>query len=186
MQRSYVRDLVQSAVSAALFVICAWITIPGPGVTFTLQSFALYLILFVFGGRRTLLSCIIYLMLGIIGLPVFSGFQGASALVGATGGYLWGFIPLCLIYQGITFFSDSKWAILSAAAAGTLVCYLCGTLWFWLIFTGGSQEEFAAVAINCTVPYIIPDSLKLLLAYRLSCRLQNNPLLVKALKIHVK
>ena len=91
------KDMVYIALSTTIMVVCAFITIPFY-VPFTLQTFALFTIIGLFGTKRAFLSVSLYLLLGAVGLPVFSGFQGGpGALFGVTGGYLLGFLLTSLI-----------------------------------------------------------------------------------------
>ena len=84
--------MVLTSLFAALTAVCAWLSIPIPPVAFTLQTFGLLLTLGVLGGKWGSISIWLYLLLGLVGLPVFSGFRfGAAALLDATGGFLWGF-----------------------------------------------------------------------------------------------
>lgn len=91
--------MVLSSLFAALTAVCAWISLPIPPVAFTLQTFAVGLTLGILGGKWGTVSILLYLLLGAVGLPVFSGFQsGAVALPGPTGGFLWGFLAGGLVY----------------------------------------------------------------------------------------
>ena len=91
--------LARCAIFSALMCICAWISIPAGNLIFTLQSFAFLLALFVLGGKGAVVSVAVYLLLGMVGLPVFSGFRGGfGMLLGVTGGYLWGFLLASLIF----------------------------------------------------------------------------------------
>ena len=82
------RDMALIALFAALIAICAWISIPAP-VPFTLQTMAVFLAVGLLGGKRGTIAVAVYIMLGAVGLPVFSGFNGGiGALLGPTGGYL--------------------------------------------------------------------------------------------------
>lgn len=86
-------DLAYIALMAALIALCAWISVPLGPVPFTMQTFGIFAALGLLGGRRGTLAFLIYLLLGIVGLPVFSGFSaGAGVLFGATGGYLLGYL----------------------------------------------------------------------------------------------
>ena len=83
-----VLDLTYVALGAVLIAICSWISIPA-AVPFTLQTFAVAFVLLTLGGRRGTLSIIIYILLGAIGIPVFSQFSaGIGVLLGTTGGYI--------------------------------------------------------------------------------------------------
>lgn len=161
--------LVRCALFSALMCICAWISIPLGNMTFTLQSFALLLALFVLGGQGAVVSVAVYLLLGVVGLPVFSGFRGGfGILLGITGGYLWGFLPASLLYLGITAIFGEKPKIYAGIAA--LLCvYVCGTAWF-AVYAPGALLPILAQSV---LPYILPDGLKLLLARFLSEKLNR-------------
>lgn len=150
---------------AALTAICAWISIPVLDIAFTMQTFAVFLTLSVLGGKWGTVSILIYLLLGAVGLPVFSGFQGGlGILAGVTGGYLWGFLG-----SGLGYRAAEKAGKLPAMIVGLLVCYACGSLWF-LVYAGGG---LGVILLRCVVPYLIPDAVKIGLAYSLSRRLQK-------------
>lgn len=158
--------MVRSAIFAALMAVCAWISIPVPDIAFTMQTFAVFLTLGLLGGKWGTVSILIYLLLGCVGLPVFSGFQGGfGVLLGVTGGYIWGFLAAGLVYWAL-----EKLCKPFGFIAGILCCYLCGSLWFSLY--AGSAGLLAAV-VKCVVPYLIPDAVKLTLAYALSRRLKK-------------
>ena len=144
---------------------CAWIGISLGHTVFTLQTFGILLALGVLGGKRGTVSILCYLLLGVAGLPVFSGFRGGiGAILGPTGGYLWGFLATGLVY-----WTMEKWSRPLAMVAGLAVCYACGTLWY-MTYTGGA---LAAVLLQTVVPYLIPDALKLTLALRLTDRIKK-------------
>lgn len=96
-----VLSLTYVALMAALMAVCAWITIPVGPVPFTMQTFAVFAALGLLGGKRGTLAVVVYLLLGLVGLPVFAGFSsGAAALLGPTGGFLLGFLASALVYWG--------------------------------------------------------------------------------------
>ena len=160
------RNLTRCALFAAMTALCAWIAIPLGHTVFTMQTFAVLLSLGVLGGRRGTAAIGCYLLLGVIGLPVFSSFQGGlSALLGPTGGFLWGFLATGLVYRAL-----EKWGVLPAMIAGLLACYACGAAWY-MVYTGGG---LALVLIQTILPYLIPDALKLILALRISKRLKKS------------
>ena len=157
--------MVLASLFAALTAVCAWLSIPIPPIAFTLQTFALLLTLGVLGGKWGTVSILLYLLLGLVGLPVFSGFRsGAAALLDATGGFLWGFAAGALIYWILERFGK-----LPAMIGFQLVCYGCGCWWF-STYSG----SLAAAVIACVAPYLIPDGIKLWLAYGLSKRLKKH------------
>ncbi len=147
--------------------ICAWLAIPTPAVTFTMQTFAVLLALGTLGGSQGTMSSGVYRLGGRGGAPVFSGFRGgAAALLDATGGFLWGFLAAGLIYR-----LTEKLGKLPAMILAQFVCYLCGCLWFSVWAGGGSLW---AAALVCVAPYLIPDGIKLVLALKLSKRLARH------------
>ena len=157
--------MVLASVFAALTAICAWLSIPIPPVAFTLQTFGLLLTLGVLGGKWGSISIWLYLLLGLVGLPVFSGFRfGAAALLDVTGGVLWGFALGAPVYWAL-----EKLGKIPAMVAFQLVCYGCGCWWF-SVYSG----SIGAAVIACVVPYLIPDGIKLWLAYGLSKRLKKH------------
>ena len=161
--------LALCALFAALTAVCAWLSIPMGAVTFTMQSFAVSLCLLLLGGKWGSVSIFVYLLLGIVGLPVFSGFRGGvGMLLSPTGGYLTGFALWALCYWGITAVFGKK-SHLPAVIVGQLLCYACGTVWMVCAYT---TSGFIEVMLTCVVPYLLPDALKITLAWLLAKRLK--------------
>ncbi len=163
-------ELAYIALGAALIAVCAWITIPFT-VPFTMQLFAVFFVLTVLGGRNGTIAIAVYLLLGSIGIPVFSGFKGGfGVLIGMTGGYLVGMLLIGLVYWLMTkLLKPSVWTELIAFAIGLLLCYAFGTLWFSTL--NGEKSFYASLAV-CVVPFILPDILKLALAYFIGRKLR--------------
>ena len=160
--------LALCALFAALTAVCAWICVPAGAVTFTLQSFSVSLSLLLLGGKWGSVSVFVYLMLGLVGLPVFSGFRGGlGMLLGPTGGYLSGFSLWALSFWGITALFGKK-SRLPAVIIGQLLCYACGTAWMVLSYT---QTRVIEIMLTCVMPYLLPDALKITLAWLLAKRL---------------
>ena len=161
--------LARCAIFSALMCICAWISIPAGNLIFTLQSFAFLLALFVLGGKGAFVATAVYLLLGMVGLPVFSGFRGGfGMLLGVTGGYLWGFLLASLLFWGITAIFGEKSKICAAIAA-SLSVYICGAVWFSVYASGG----LIPVLLQGVLPYLLPDAVKFILAFSLSGRLKK-------------
>lgn len=158
--------MTRAAFFAALICVCSWISLPVGDISFTLQTFAVFLTLALLGGKWGTVSIVIYLLLGAVGMPVFSGFRGGfGMLAGVTGGFLWGFLIAALLYRALERFGK-----LPAMIAGQLICYLCGSLWFSLYSGGG----MGFVLLRCVIPFLIPDAVKLWLAFSLSGRLKQH------------
>ena len=155
--------MVLSSLFAALTAICAWISIPLPGVSFTMQTFAVLLALGVLGGRWGSLTVLLYLLLGIVGLPVFAGFRGGGAcLLEPAGGFLWGFLLGALLY-----WLTEKLGKCPAMVCCLAVTYLCGSWWF-SVYSGMELLSAMTVAV---LPWLIPDAIKLALAHTVSERI---------------
>ena len=96
--KTNVREMALIALMAAVTCILGPLSVPIGVVPISLTNFAIYLAIYVLGCRRGTISYIVYLLLGLVGLPVFSGFSsGVGKLFGPTGGYLIGFIFMALI-----------------------------------------------------------------------------------------
>lgn len=167
-------DLAYIALFAVLMAVCAWITVPMT-VPFTMQTFAVFAALAALGGRRGLYAVAAYLLLGLIGLPVFSGFQSAGALLGPTGGYLVGFLAAALVYWAVTArFGES----LAVTVIGCLLVmgtyYVFGTAWFLVVYARTTGPVGLASALSwCVIPFLVPDLVKLGLGVTLARRVKK-------------
>ena len=166
-------DLAYVALGAVLIALCSWISIPS-AVPFTMQTFAVFFMLSALGGKRGTASIVVYILLGAIGIPVFSNFNsGIGFLLGNTGGYIVGFIFMGLIYWLIVGILGKKlWTQILALVMGLIACYTFGTLWFMLLYIKANGPVALGTVLGwCVIPFIIPDIIKLGLALVLSRRL---------------
>lgn len=171
-----IRTMAQCALLSALMCVCAWISVPLPDIAFTLQTFSLFLTLELLGGKKGSIVCLVYLLLGAVGLPVFTGFRGGlGVLLGATGGYILGFPAAALTYWAVTGSLGQRFPVrLAAQILGLAVCYSFGTVWFLAVYLqNGSAMGVGAVLAKCVLPYILPDGIKLSLAMLLAKRLRH-------------
>lgn len=160
-----------------MLCICAWISFPIGDISITLQTFGLFLALSLLGGKHGTLVCLAYLLLGAVGLPVFSGFRGGiGMLMGATGGYLTGFLGAALMYWLITgCFGTAFRTRFIAMLVGLTVCYAFGTLWFQFAFLQKADSlSTGLILLKCVLPYVIPDLIKLTAALLLSRRIRRH------------
>ncbi len=165
-------DMVYVAVGAALIAVCSWLSIPTT-VPFTLQTFAVFLLLSMLGAKRGTLSVTIYILLGAVGAPVFSGFKGGvGVLLGVTGGYIIGFLLTGLIYGLTVKLAGNKMITeIIGLAAGLIACYALGTVWFIYVYSHNSGSIGVLSALSmCVFPFIIPDTVKMILAIMLARR----------------
>lgn len=163
-------DMAYIAIGAVLIAICSWISIPVV-VPFTLQTFAVFLLIMLLGGMKATISVFIYILVGAVGLPVFASFgAGIGVLFGKTGGYIIGFLLMGPLYSLITKLCGKKlWVQITALTAGLLVCYAFGTAWFMYIYMRDTGEVgLISVLSWCVFPYIIPDAVKMAIAVFIS------------------
>lgn len=158
-----------TAMFTAIIIICAQIMIPFGQVPFTLQTLGVFVSAALLGWKRGTLSVLVYIFAGLVGLPVFTGFNGgAGVLFGPTGGYIIGFVFTALIVGIMTERLGKKlWVLVVSMVLGMAVCYAFGTVWFMIITGTG----FAAALMLCVVPYLIADALKIAIAAVLCNRL---------------
>ena len=171
-------DMVYIALFACLMAICAWISIPGL-IPFTLQTMGVFLAVGLLGGKRGTVAVLVYILMGAVGLPVFSGFAGGlGKLLGMTGGYIVGFLVSALLMWAMeALFGSKKWVLPVSMVVGLIACYAFGTAWFMVVYTSSKGAiTLGAVLGMCVIPYIIPDAVKIAVAL----------LLTKALKRFVK
>ena len=145
----------------ALTAICSWINIPLPftPVPINLATFAAIMSGLILGPKLGSLSQVIYIFIGIIGLPVFNGFtSGIGILLGPTGGYLIGYIFISF-FSGL--YNTDNYKTIIGIILGNLSCYLLGSLWFMNITGSG----LLTTLILCIFPFLFGDSVKILLAY---------------------
>ena len=179
-------QLTLTAVMAA--VICVLgpisIAIPVSPVPISLGSMAVYLAVTVLGMKLGTLSCLIYLLLGLVGIPVFAGGSaGAAKLFGPTGGYLIGYLFLALIAGAfVGRFAENKWKNIAFAALGmilgTIVLYALGTA--WLAYSAGM--EFQAALWAGVIPFIPGDLVKMVIAVLLGSAVRGRLLRAGVLK----
>jgi biotin transport system substrate-specific component len=168
-----VRDLCLTAMFTALMAVFSWITIPAPAplVPFTMQTFGVFITLELLGGKRGFFAVLSFILLAAAGAPVLSGFSGGMGVIlGSTGGYILGFLITAGIYW-LTELLNGKalWIRITALVTGLILCYLFGTLWFMVVYARSNAAIGIGTALLwCVVPYLLPDTAKLLLAVGLS------------------
>ena len=150
-----------TAVMAALICIAGPLTIAAGPVPLSLATFAVMLAGAVLGKKWGTAAAGLYLLIGIIGIPVFSGFSGGfQKLAGVTGGYLAGYLP-CAFFAGLgaerAEREGRKWILPATMVLGTAVLYTVGTAWF-MIQTGNGLG--AALGL-CVLPFLPGDAAKI-------------------------
>lgn len=157
----------------ALMCVLSPISIPIEPVAITLATFVVYLLGAVFSWKISVPIVLLYLLLGMAGMPIFSKFQGGfQVLAGPTGGFLIGYIP-CVLIETLLIgkWKRKIWVYPLAMLAGTIVLYAFGTGWF-LIY-GNGNYDFAKAMMLCVVPFLPGDALKIALATIMGFRLRK-------------
>ncbi len=175
MARYKTKDIVSIAIMAILIAACSWISIPS-AVPFTMQTFGVYLAFYILGAGRGTLCISLYILLGLIGVPVFSnGTAGIGVLFGATGGYMIGWLISGLIMRlfELALGKGMRGRVI-AMLTGMLVCYIIGTAWFMVVYAISSKPVgLWSALVWCVLPFIIPDAIKLGLAIWLGNKLKR-------------
>ena len=135
----------------------------------TLQTFGVALMGAVLGRRTGTLSILVYLMMGLVGLPVFAGFHGgAGVLAGPTGGFLIGFVPMAFCCGAGTE-RPGRIARMALSMVGLLCCHLCAVLYFMPLMGVGLIQSAATM----TLPYILKDAVSVALAVPVGGRIRR-------------
>lgn len=173
-----VQDMVLIAVFTAIIAVCSWITVPGVAgqVPFTLQTFAVFVTAGVLGVKKGMVSLIVYVLLGLAGVPVFSGFTGGvGVIIGPTGGYIIGFFGSVLLIGVIMNVAKEKNETVKIAVSviamilGDLACFAVGTAWFMVV----TSTNLVGALTMCVIPFIIPDIVKIILATIIVSRIKK-------------
>ncbi len=174
-QKTKTYNLVYISIFVVLIAICSWISIPLT-VPVTLQTFGVFMAVGLLGGKRGTLAVLVYILMGALGIPVFSGFTGGIGIIaGTTGGYIVGFLFSALLMWGMEKAFGRSTAVLALSMVlGLVLCYAVGTLWFMAVY-GASSGAIGILTVLgwCVFPFIIPDVAKIVLALILTRRLSG-------------
>lgn len=169
------REIVYIGMFAAILAILSQISIPMPsGMPITLQTFAVALTGFVLSWKRGMTGTLIYILLGAVGVPVFSGLRGGvQVLAGHTGGFIWGFVFMAMLC-GIGIMQESKTVGIIIGFIGLAICHLFGVIQFAVVM----EMDFLKSFLLASAPYLIKDAVSVILAYILGYRIRTS--LIKA------
>lgn len=163
-QKIRTKQMVLIALMTAVTCVLGPLSIPLPfsPVPISLTNFAIFLAIFVLGMKSGTISFIIYLLLGAIGVPVFSSFRGGlQVLAGPTGGYLIGFIFLALIMGfALDHFDRKLVPTIIGMIIGMAVCYAFGTVWLAKLLSLSFKEGL----MMGVIPYLAGDAAKIIIA----------------------
>ena len=184
--RTNTTTITQIAFFAALQCVVSPFSMvfPFSPVPISLATLMLYLSAYILGKNKSVISCGIYLLIGAVGMPVFSGFTGGiGKVLGPTGGYMLGYLFLVWISS----FFIERWSVRGrnrkavsylmqgvGMVMGTMVCYLCGS--FWLAYQ--SQMSIGAALIAGVIPFIPGDIVKIIIGMFLGSTIRKRLLRV--------
>ncbi|MGN0771960.1 MAG: biotin transporter BioY [Christensenellales bacterium] len=156
------KNIASVGLMSAVMCILGPLSLPIGLVPITLGTFGIYLTCYLLGWKKGVLCTLIYLLLGMVGVPVFSNFgAGLAKLVGPTGGYLIGYIPMSFI---IGIFADkfrnNKPMQLLGMILATIVLYAIGTAWLSV----SANLTFAKALAAGVTPFIVGDAIKIVMA----------------------
>lgn len=154
-------NIILCGLMAAIMCILAPMSIPMT-VPVTLGTFVVFVMTYIMNYKYCLVSCIIYILLGMVGLPVYSGFTGGlGKIIGPTGGYILGYLCIALISGYINEkYPNKKGVQVLGMVLGLSICYAFGTLWF--AYQQNISIEEAMVI--CVFPFVIGDVCKIICA----------------------
>ena len=163
-QKIRTKQMVRISLMTAVTCVLGPLSIPLPfsPVPISLTNFAIFLAIFVLGMKSGTISFIIYLLLGAVGVPVFSSFRGGfQVLAGPTGGYLIGFIFLALIMGfALDHFDRKLVPTIIGMIIGMAVCYAFGTVWLAKLLSLSFKEGL----MMGVIPYLAGDAAKIIIA----------------------
>lgn len=158
------KNLVICGFFTSLICVCSLfkITLPFTPVPVTLQTFAVSVAGICLGKKYGLVSVVTYILLGAIGIPVFSGMNsGLGYLSGATGGFIFGFVA-CVFVIGFVYEKINN--ITAAIILGNIALYICGAAWYMNF----SHISFIKSFMLTVLPFIPADLFKMFLAFTVS------------------
>lgn len=160
--------IAQIALMTCILTVCAQLAIPLGGVPMTLQTFAVALCGYVLG-MKGIISVLVYLSLGAVGLPVFAGFGSSLAfLLGPTGGFLFGFLFL-VFFCGLAAHIKSHIKAIFLSVIGLGGCHILGVLWFSAVSANPIFPSFLLTSL----PYLFKDILSLIFARILTNKIRQ-------------
>ncbi|WP_130837597.1 biotin transporter BioY [Lachnoclostridium sp. Marseille-P6806] len=156
------RFITTTALMTAVICILGPLSVPIGPVPISLTNLAIYITMYILGTKRGSIAYLLYLLLGLVGLPVFSGFTGGPGkLFGPTGGYLIGFLPMAFLI-GRFLERHGRNVVLSVVVmeAATWLPYLLGTAWL----SYSVHMSFAAALAAGVLPFLLVDLIKIVLS----------------------
>lgn len=159
-----------TALLSAVICVLSPVVIPIGPVPITLANLAMYLAVYLLGAKWGTMSCLVYVIIGAAGVPVFAGFTGgAGKLFGPTGGYIIGYVLMAMIAGWAIETSSHRAFQLLGLTVGTAVCYALGTVWYCV-----SMDSGVAAALGlCVLPFVPGDLVKIAAAMMIGPMLRD-------------
>ena len=162
-----INKIVLCGLAASFICVLGPISIPLSVIPIPFATLIIYIIALTFDVRCSVVSVLIYVILGCIGLPVFSGFSGGVAhILGPTGGFILGYIPLAFI---VSLLNNSKSGRVIGLTIGTLSLYFVGCVWFCLY----TNENLVTAFKLYLLPFVLIDIIKIALSLMIYPRIKN-------------
>lgn len=173
MRQSRIKAICRTAVMTATLSVLATISLPLPftPIPLGLTNLAIMFMVVIFGPISTTIAVLVYIFLGIIGLPVFAGFNGGiGSLLGPTGGFIIGYIALCIASGCLIEILSNRTKPFSvyivSLTVGTWLLYAFGCTWYIII----SKVSFGASIMACVIPFVPLDMIKIVFVSIISVR----------------
>lgn len=168
---SRTKQIAYAGMFTAIIAVLSQIAIPMPsGVPTTLQTLVIVFCGLMLGWKTAIISVSLYIAVGAIGLPVFSGYRGGiGALFGVTGGFIFGFVPF-VILCGIASNIKNRIAAIAVCILGLLTCHLLGIIQYMLV----TNIKFIPAFITVSLPFIIKDIASCVIAYFINIQFQKS------------
>jgi biotin transport system substrate-specific component len=162
------KQMTMCALFVGITAILTQISIPLGNIPLTMQIFGVVLSGLILGEKLGFISQFIYVLLGAVGMPIFSYMRGGfSMILGPSGGFILSF-PILSFISGYFFRKyKNKYIIFFGIILGLIINYLIGTLFFCKIV----GVNFISGLLSCVVPFVVFDLLKIILAYIIAKRI---------------
>lgn len=166
MKKSGIKSLVEISLFVAIISVLSQISLPIGLVPITIQVFAICIMSYFLGLKRGLVAIIVYIFLGVVGIPVFAGFRGGfHIIISYTGGFIFGFVPLTILC-GIN--STRKVGIVFGII-GVIICHLMGVIQYSVLGEVSLLNSFLIVSL----PFLLKDILLVPLAFIVANRINK-------------
>ena len=167
MKRSITKTITFLALFTALMCVLSPFAIPMQPVPITLATLVVYIIAGLLDYKYAAIPIILYILIGLMGVPVFSnGTAGLAVLGGPTAGFIYGYILGALAESLLLhFFKEKKWMYPVAMVGATIFIYAFGLTWFMIYMNNsGKAITFGAALMACVVPFLLGDAIKIIAA----------------------